>query len=785
MPAKHPASTVLIASLVLGLLAPGCGHSPATAPASAAALRQTGSESRDVEDSDGASARVAEGDSKPAAPQEPNESLVESHERMLRELAEVAKKARDENNFLEDRSLREARAKLDSLGPSASSNDVWQAKFALALPAYRLGHEQEAIDLFEELLATIDGSAAARNPSNKPKLMFQLGEAYLRHAETQNCCQLYTPESCVFPIAGAGIHQRQEPSRQAIEYFTQTLQSIPPGSPVYNSALWLVNIAYMTVGEYPDGVPPEYLIPPDRFQSDMEFPRFLNISSDIGLDTLSLSGGAVGDDFDNDGDLDLLVSDWGPEGQLKYFVNNGDGTFNNATEQAGLVGITGGINMVQADYDNDGDADVLILRGAWLGEGGRHPNSLLVNLGGGRFIDAAYAAGIAGADFPTQTAAWADYDNDSDLDLYVGNETTDKLAAPSQLFRNNGDGTFADVAVEAGVTNDRFAKAAVWGDYDGDNFPDLYVSNLREANRLYRNNRDGTFTDVAVEAGVVLPLASFPAWFWDYDNDGDLDLYVAAYASDIGDVAASYLGLPVTSELERLYRNNGDGTFTDVAREAKLTRPTAPMGSNFGDLDNDGFLDFYLGTGYPTYYSLMPNVMYVNRGGREFADVTFAGGFGSLQKGHAVVFADFDHDGDQDVFEQMGGALAGDAFVDAFYENPGFGRKWISLELVGTKSNRSAIGARMHVTIVEGGSQRSIYKHVNSGGSFGANPLRQAIGLGNAEQIESVEISWPTTGATQVFEEVESNRFYRVTEGQDRIEVIQRPPFSFHRGEAD
>jgi hypothetical protein len=682
---------------------------------------------------------------------------------------------------LEDRTLREARAKLDALGPSASANDVWQAKFAIALPTYRLGNEEEAIELFEQLIATIEGSAAAKNSSNIPKLAFQLGEAYLRHAETQNCCRQYTPESCVFPIAGAGIHQQQEPSRRAIEFFTQTLQSTPRSSPVHLSALWLLNIAYMTVGEYPGGVPPEYLIPPDRFRSDIEFPRFANISSEIGLDTLSLSGGAVGEDFDNDGDIDLVVSDWGPEGQLKYFVNNADGTFTSATEKAGLTGITGGLNMVQADYDNDGDADVLILRGAWLGEAGRQPNSLLKNLGGGRFIDAAYTAGIAGVDYPTQTAAWADYDNDGDLDLYVGNEADDKVAAPGQLFRNRGDGTFEDVAVAAGVTNDRFAKAAVWGDYNGDRYQDLYVSNLRGANRLYRNNRDGTFTDVAAEAGVERPHSSFPAWFWDFDNDGDLDIYVASYASDIGDVAASYLGLAVNAEPPCLYRNNSDGTFTDVAGEAKITRPTAPMGSNFGDLDNDGFLDFYLGTGYPTYYSLMPNLMYKNLGGREFADVTFAGGFGSLQKGHAVVFADFDHDGDQDVFEQMGGALAGDKFVDAFYENPGFGQKWISLEVVGNKSNRSAIGARIHVTVVESGSQRSIYKHVNSGGSFGANPLRQAIGLGDAERIVSVEVTWPTTGEKQVFDDVEPNRSYRVTEGVAELEPVDRPPFALRR----
>jgi len=189
------------------------------------------------------------------------------------------------------------------------------------------------------------------------------------------------------------------------------------------------------------------------------------------------------------------------------------------------------------------------------------------------------------------------------------------------------------------------------------------------------------------------------------------------------------------------------------------------MGANFGDLDNDGWLDFYLGTGYPSYDAVMPNVMYRNRRGESFADISTAGGFAHLQKGHAIVFADLDNDGDQDVFEQMGGALRGDAFYDALYENPGFGNRWIAVHLAGVRTNRSAIGARIRVVVREGGSERSIYKHVNSGGTFGANPLRQSIGLGAAERIERLEILWPTTGQTQTFLDVPMDRFISIVEG--------------------
>jgi hypothetical protein len=380
--------------------------------------------------------------------------------------------------------------------------------------------------------------------------------------------------------------------------------------------------------------------------------------------------------------------------------------------------------------------------------------------------------GLATIFFPTQTAAWGDYDNDGDLDLYIGNESSETITAPSQLFRNNGNGTFTDVAQEAGVLNNRYAKAVVWGDYNGDRWPDLYVSNYKGPNRLYRNNGNGTFTDVAGDLGVTLPTTSFPAWFWDFDNDGVLDLYVAAYAAEIADLASSALRLPAKTELAKLYRGTGNGRFEDVTARMNLARPNAPMGSNFGDLDNDGYLDFYLGTGYPGYQNLMPNVMYHNQRGARFADVSTAGGFAHLQKGHGVVFADFDHDGDLDIFEEMGGAYTGDKAHNVLYENPGFGNHWLTLKLVGTRSNRSAIGARIRAEIVEDGTRRSVYKWVNSGGTFGANPLRQTIGLGGAATIEKLEIFWPTSNQTQTFTTVRADQALEITEGASSYSVL-------------
>ena len=229
----------------------------------------------------------------------------------------------------------------------------------------------------------------------------------------------------------------------------------------HRAAQWLLNIAYMTVGGYPEEVPGAHTIPPRAFESDVEMPPFNNIAPVLGLDTFDLSGGAIADDFDNDGYLDIVTSTWDTDGQIRLFHNNQDGTFSERTEAAGLAGIFGGLNLLQADYDNDGNVDIYVLRGAWLSDDGRHPNSLLRNRGDGTFLDVTFDAGLGEAHYPSQTASWADYDNDGDLDLYVGNESTFALEAPSQLFRNNGDGTFADVAADAGVENFSYAKGVI------------------------------------------------------------------------------------------------------------------------------------------------------------------------------------------------------------------------------------------------------------------------------------------------------------------------------------
>jgi len=708
------------------------------------------------------------------------------HQRMLDVLARVVEETRTDNPYVGQGDAPELRANLAGLPLERPDLRRWLFNRLLCKHEARLGNWETSIEscraAYEQL--AVFGGEIPRDEGLDT--VFQLGVAYLRLGFVQNSIQEHTPGSYTLPIEASGVHREQEATRESLRYFMEVLDLTTPQVPAYNEARWLLNLAHMALGEYPDGVPEKYRIPPALFRSQKEFPHFEDVAPELGLDTFSLSGGVIADDFDNDGDLDLMVSTADQGLGIEYFQNNGDGTFTDRTLEAGLAGFLSGQNIVQADYDNDGHLDVLVLRGAWWREVGQHPNSLLHNNGDGTFTDVTFEAGLAEVHFPTQAGDWADYDNDGDLDLYLANESGQWIRSPSQLFRNNGDGTFADVATEAGVENVRYGKSAKWGDYDGDRFPDLYVSNLGAENRLYHNNGDGTFTDVARELGVIMPMGSFPSWFWDVDNDGALDLFVAAYGGpglppDVSDVSASYFDQPFGADLDHIYMGDGRGGFREAHVEMNIKWVTLPMGANFGDIDYDGFPDYYLATGYPYYEGMVPNVMMYNDQGNAFYDVTFAAGLGHIQKGHGIAFADLDEDGDQDLFAEMGGMWGGDGFYNALYENPGFGNHWLKVKLIGVQSNRSAIGASIRADIVENGERRSVYRHVNSGGTFGANPLRQEIGLGTAERIELLEIYWPTSDTTQAFRDVPLDRTLEITEGEETFRVVQVSGKSFSR----
>jgi hypothetical protein len=591
-----------------------------------------------------------------------------------------------------------------------------------------------------------------------------LGVIHLRRGELENCVHDKNASRCIFPIRGPGEHVQAAGSEAAIDYFLRHLRRQPDNLEVR----WLLNVAYMTLGRHPGDVPAEHLIPPEAFASAEDPGRFLDIAHRTGLDAPGGAGGAMVDDVDGDGLFDVVISSVDPCASLRYYHNEGNGTFLERTEKAGLSEQLGGINVGQTDYNNDGRLDLFVMRGGW-----ELPmrNSLLRQNADGTFSDVTIEAGLARSVHRTHSAPWADFDNDGWLDLFVGHEES-----PSALFRNQGDGTFVDVARKAGVDHNAFTKGAGWGDYDNDGRVDLYISNYGEENLLYHNEGAGTFREVAKAKEVHKPIMSFATWFWDYDNDGWLDLFVANFVPSVTEIARGFLGLPRQAETMRLYRNDRRGGFENVTAGVGLERVIPTMGANFGDLDNDGFLDFYLGTGAPSYAALMPNFMFWNRAGRRFVDVTTASGTGHLQKGHGVAFADVDNDGDQDVYENIGGFVKGDEYSKVLFENPGHGNNWVRLRLTGVRSNRPAIGARIRVVVHhDGGEVAEYHRVVGSGGSFGASPLAQQIGIGRSGRVQTLEVVWPTSRTRQSFRDVPVNRCWDVKEGEGRLTPLPCP----------
>jgi hypothetical protein len=230
-----------------------------------------------------------------------------------------------------------------------------------------------------------------------------------------------------------------------------------------------------------------------------------------------------------------------------------------------------------------------------------------------------------------------------------------------------------------------------------------------------------------------------------------------------------------TSKL--LLNHNGE-RFEDVSIPAGLNLAYGCMGSNFADFDNDGFLDFYLGTGEPNFATLIPNRMFKNVAGERFSEITMSAGVGHLQKGHGIACGDWDRDGDVDLFAQMGGAVNGDKYHDILFQNPGQGNNQLTVKLVGTKSNRSAIGARIKMVVAAEKDPLTVYRHISAGSSFGSNTLEQTLGMGKADRVATLEIHWPTSGTTQVFHDIPANRAIEITEFASEFKTIEHTPIT-------
>jgi len=497
--------------------------------------------------------------------------------------------------------------------------------------------------------------------------------------------------------------------------------------------------------------------------------------------------GAAFIDYDNDGWQDIFLVNGtrldgvagGEQPSNRLYRNNGDGTFADVTERAGLRRSGWGQSVCAGDYNGDGHTDLFI--------SGFGKNALYRNNGDGTFTEVAERAGVANNRTRWGSgSAFLDYDRDGRLDLFVASYIDlDLKSAPlpetgpclykgvmvacgppglaggvNMLYRNNGDGTFTDVSEKSGVTkaNGTYSLGVLVADFDNDGWPDIYVANDSSPAALYHNNRDGTFTDTGVEAGCAFsidgkPQAGMGVAAGDYDRDGWLDIFKTNFAGD-------------TSSL---YHNTGKAIFDDVTFPAGMGVNTRWLGwgCGFVDVDNDGWLDVFLVNGhvYPEVERLKTEagyaqrkVLYRNLQNGRFADVSAEVGGAVMEPSPArgCAFGDYDNDGLVDILINPVNAAPELLHAESKSRN-----NWIKLKLVGTKSNRAGIGARVKCVTADG----TQIDEVRSGGSYySQNDLRVHFGLGKAEKVKSIEIRWPSGQVDRLGEQA-ANQLIFVKEG--------------------
>ncbi len=600
----------------------------------------------------------------------------------------------------------------------------------------------------------------------------QLGIAQLRRAETRNCATGHLADACVYPLQGGGIHQDASPARDAVTSLDRALELIGPDGQIQ----WLLNVAAMAAGGYPVSVPPKWLLPITAVVPGAHFRHFANIAPSLGLIADGLVGSALMEDVDGDGWLDLVMTSSGPCDPIRLYRNTESGLV--AANDPELARQTGVANLIQADFDNDGDRDIYLMRGVWestttadtIYHQAQH-HTLLANDGRGRFSDVTRKMGLRTSINNGVAADWGDYNNDGWLDLVVCNEHRE-----IELFRNENGKSFSNVAEAAGLRTVKRCLASLWGDIDNDGWLDLFLAGFSGPNRLYLNRGDGTFVEQTPATLAEHPGRAFTSWFWDVNNDGWLDLMVGDYNSSSRPSGVPFAGAKSTCDRPRVYVNDGTGNLVDQTEKYALHGACFPMGGNFGDLDNDGFQDVLIGTGAPPFEMLMPNRAFQNRTGRGFIDITYRGGFGHLQKGHGIAFGDLDLDGDQDVAASFGGWIPADRFADSLYANPGGQENWVILRLAGSKSNRDAMDSRVQLETEGPSGARSIHRRVGSGGSFGSNSLQLEIGLGDSTRISQLLVYWHGSGSISTFEGLEPNRIYAVSENKAAATEINVQP---------
>jgi ASPIC and UnbV/FG-GAP-like repeat len=495
--------------------------------------------------------------------------------------------------------------------------------------------------------------------------------------------------------------------------------------------LWLTS---QKMGGYPD-----HISPSQRMEMRVGFEEptveFEDIAPKIGLDKTSGGRGVAVFDYNNDGLLDVVIAS--AHGGCNLYRNNGDRTFTDVSVRSGLDTSINPFIVTIGDYNNDGYADLFITRlGFYAGEA-----QLFRNNGDGTFTDVTEEAGLKMWG-PAFTSSWVDYDCDGNLDLFVANNIGGIFdrKTPNRLFHNNGDGTFTEATEEAGLSTMWPTIGSAWGDYNDDGYPDLFLSNGIGRSQLYHNNGDGTFTEVSAEAGINGNCFGSICLWCDYDNDGLLDIVQFTWSDHEQVIHTMRHGEgPANGKPLRIYHNNGDGTFTLHGRDIGVTGCWGTMSGNAGDFNNDGHLDLVLGNGSPRMDRLEPPMLLENDGKR-FHNITFAAGLPFCGKGHGSNLADLFGDGRLSVLMASGGAYPGDLLTTRVFCPKRLPGNYLNVRLAGVTSNRSAIGARV---CLEAGSSKQ-YREVSGGSNFGCLPFEQHFGLATATTADSIKIRWPS-----------------------------------------
>jgi hypothetical protein len=523
-----------------------------------------------------------------------------------------------------------------------------------------------------------------------------------------------------------------------------------PGNERARYWLWLTA---KKLGHYPDFVPEAHRMEV-KAGYDKPVVEFTDIAAKIGLDKTSAGRGIAVFDYNNDGYLDIVIC--AAHGGCSLYRNNGDGTFTDVSIGSGVDKCINTFAVAAGDYNNDGFIDLYITRlGFYGGEG-----ELLRNNGDGTFTIVTAQAGLSlwGPGF---SPSWVDYDGDGFLDLFICNNLGGLFdrKTPNRLFHNNGDGTFTETTEQAGIKTMWPTIGCAWGDYDNDGRPDLFVSNAMGRSQLYHNNGDGTFTDVSEQAGVADSVFATCAMWWDYDNDGWMDIaqFVWSDHEDVIHTMRFNEGPPDGAPM-RIYHNNRDGTFTQVNRQLGMNGCWGTMSANIADVNNDGNLDIVLGNGSPKMDRLDPMVL-MEFDGYSLRNTTFAAGLAYRGKSHGVNMADLFGDGRMSILVASGGQYPGDLLTTSIYYPNRLAGNYVNIRCVGVRSNRSAIGAK--VSVQSNGQWQ--YREVSGGTNFGCLPLEQHFGLGGNTSIDAVEIRWPG-GLKQRFEGLAINSTYEFTE---------------------